>query len=76
MKKRILLICSILVVIFIFAAYFFSTGERKPRYNINDFASCAAAGNPIMESYPEQCHHNGTTYTNPDQQPVSPPSAN
>lgn len=41
--------------------------------NVTDFASCAAAGNPIMESYPEQCHHDGTTYTNPDQQPVDPP---
>lgn len=30
---------------------------------INDFESCAAAGNPIMESYPEQCSANGQTFT-------------
>lgn len=29
---------------------------------INDFDSCVAAGNPVMESYPMQCSHNGKTY--------------
>lgn len=76
MKKRIILIGSVLVITAILASYFFATGEKSPSNNVTDFASCAAAGNPIMESYPEQCHHNGTTYTNTDQEPVSPPSAN
>lgn len=30
---------------------------------INNFESCAQAGNPIMESYPRQCAHNGKSYT-------------
>jgi hypothetical protein len=38
--------------------------QPKP---INSFAECAAAGNPIMESYPERCAANGKTFTNPDQ---------
>jgi hypothetical protein len=29
---------------------------------VTDFLSCAAAGNPIMESYPRQCRANGQTY--------------
>ncbi|PLW79391.1 hypothetical protein C0585_08175 [Candidatus Woesearchaeota archaeon] len=29
-----------------------------------DFDSCVAAGNPIMESYPEQCSDGTNTYTN------------
>lgn len=29
---------------------------------ITDFDSCAAAGNPVMESYPRQCRANGITY--------------
>ena len=29
---------------------------------VNDFESCAAAGNPVMESYPRQCNHDGKTY--------------
>lgn len=30
---------------------------------ITDFDTCAAAGYPIMESYPRQCAANGQTYT-------------
>lgn len=30
---------------------------------VTDFDSCAAAGNPVMESYPMQCSHDGNTYT-------------
>ncbi len=30
---------------------------------INDFDSCAKAGNPILESYPEQCQANGKVFT-------------
>jgi len=30
---------------------------------VTDFESCAAAGNPVMESYPRQCRANGITYT-------------
>lgn len=35
--------------------------------DIYDFNSCINAGNPIMETYPEQCRYNGRTYTNLDQ---------
>ena len=27
----------------------------KPTYLVNSFETCAAAGNPVMESYPRQC---------------------
>lgn len=30
---------------------------------ITDFASCAASGNPIMESYPRKCRANGQNFT-------------
>jgi hypothetical protein len=31
---------------------------------VNDFESCVAAGNPVMESYPRQCRHtDGRTFT-------------
>lgn len=36
--------------------------------NISSYDECVAAGNPIMESYPEQCIANGTTFVNPRQQ--------
>jgi hypothetical protein len=40
--------------------------------NITSFAECKAAGNPIAESYPEQCSAGGKTYTNPDQKVEEP----
>lgn len=37
--------------------------EPKPESpKITNFEECAAAGNPIMESYPEQCAANGQTF--------------
>jgi hypothetical protein len=34
---------------------------------ITDFKSCVAAGNPVLESYPEQCTYNGQSFINPTQ---------
>lgn len=31
---------------------------------VTDFASCVAAGNPVLESFPEQCRHDNETFTN------------
>jgi hypothetical protein len=31
---------------------------------ITNYDECVAAGNPIMESFPEQCSANGQTFTN------------
>ncbi len=74
MKRQWLILIGALVVVG--AVIAFQTNQQDDAPVVTDFASCAAAGNPIMESYPEQCHYNGTTYTNTDQQPVSPPPAN
>lgn len=37
--------------------------------SINSFDECVAAGNPVMESYPEQCSSGGRTFVNPKQLP-------
>ncbi len=39
--------------------------------SINNFETCKAAGGAILESYPEQCLLNGTSYTN-NAQSVTP----
>lgn len=44
-------------------------GETAPMIRsgeglIKNFDDCVAAGNPILESYPEQCVHEGTTFVN------------
>ncbi len=43
--------------------------------SINSFAECVAAGNPVMESYPEQCAAGGQTWSNPAQQLQLTPDA-
>jgi hypothetical protein len=37
---------------------------------ITDFESCAAAGNPVMESYPRQCGANGQTFVEVIDKPI------
>jgi hypothetical protein len=39
---------------------------------VNNFEDCVAAGNPIMESYPQQCRHGDRTYTEEVEIPVDP----
>jgi len=64
MKKRSLLLASLLLV----GAGCFTT-EAK----ITSFAECAAAGYPIMESYPRQCRAGGQTFVEAVAVPPSPP---
>lgn len=71
-KREIALMVVVLVAIVGVAIYAWRMDKNKKDV-INTFASCVAAGNPVMESYPEQCAANGQTFTNPNQQPVSPP---
>lgn len=37
-------------------------GETPGEIVVNSFRSCVRAGNPVMESYPRQCMHEGRTY--------------
>lgn len=41
--------------------------EAQKDKTINSFADCVAAGNPVMESYPEQCNADGRNFINPNQ---------
>jgi hypothetical protein len=34
---------------------------------ITDFKTCVDGGNPVLESYPEQCTYNGQSFINPTQ---------
>lgn len=34
-----------------------------PQPQVTSFAECAALGNPVAESYPRQCRHNGQLFT-------------
>jgi len=50
MKRIILLILCIVIL------------SACTAIEVNNFESCVSAGNPVMESYPRQCNHDGITY--------------
>lgn len=51
------------------AALLLAGAGCAPQKPISSFAECAAAGNPVMESYPRQCRADGRTFV----EDVSPP---
>ncbi len=65
-KKRTIVILTIIGLLIIGggAAAYYYYGRMK---SVNSYAECVAAGNPIMESSPEQCSTpDGKHFTNPD----------
>ncbi len=64
-------VLSLLVIIGLISRNELKQNDSKSN-EINSFAECAAAGNPIMESYPERCAAGGKTFTNPDQKITNP----
>lgn len=67
-RLEVVFIIIIFVSLVAAGLYAWKLGNDKEN-SITSFAECVAAGNPVMESYPEQCAANGDTFTNPDQQP-------
>lgn len=45
-----------------------------PAPAVTSFEECAAAGNPVMESYPRQCRAGGTTFVEEVPEPDEPES--
>lgn len=59
MKKTIMLL-TVIIIIGVSLLFFKNNGEEK---QITNFEECAAAGYPVMESYPRQCRTpNGTLF--------------
>lgn len=61
MKKIIYIV--LIVVVAAFLVGFFVSRSAKPQAAITTFEECVAAGNPVMESYPEQCRAGNQTFT-------------
>jgi len=57
--NKTLLIIILLVVI---AGVGCLSTSRPPDVVVTNFEECATAGNPVMESYPRQCRHDGVTF--------------
>ncbi|MDQ3065404.1 MAG: hypothetical protein M3Q36_04000 [bacterium] len=71
-RREIVMIVIAVVALVISGWYAWRLAERKQTESrsINSYQECVAAGNPVMESYPEQCSANGQTFTNTAQKVV------
>lgn len=58
----VLLALGAIGILLIGAAVGWALLKGQPTVKIGSFAECAAAGNPVMESYPRQCRANGVTF--------------
>jgi hypothetical protein len=67
-------VVAIIVIILLLIAGTVAWRLISDNNSIGSFDECAAAGNPVMESYPEQCSTNGHTYANPRQRIESVPA--
>lgn len=59
--KKILPILTIILIVAGFTIW--QIVKKTPAPIVASFEDCVSAGNPVMESYPRQCQHEGTTYT-------------
>lgn len=52
-----------------------NNSAKDTQKTITSFEECVAAGNPVMESYPEQCAAGGKTFVNQKQTNTAAPAA-
>lgn len=72
MKVRITILLLVLLVVLGGVAYYYkfyqttppvsNENQNIPVSTITNFDECAAAGNPVMESYPRQCRADGKNF--------------
>jgi len=61
MVKKIVFL--ILIIIIVVAGFMWWQTSKESTSQVTNFEECVAAGNPVMESYPRQCRHGDTTFT-------------
>ena len=62
MNKQVIILLSVIAIVVL--GFFYYRSQRNISSSVvNDFESCAAAGNPVAESYPRQCTANDKSYS-------------
>lgn len=62
MYKKILLLIIVLFIIIGIYPLLFNRVSNDKGVEVKDFESCVAVGNPVSESYPRRCTHNGSEF--------------
>lgn len=73
-KRKFIIIGVVALLVAGIVGFVLAAKGSAPGNNIDSYAECVAAGNPVMESYPEQCRANGRTFVNPDAKVSAPPT--
>ncbi len=58
-KNILFIVLLILILILLVIVY---NNSQKEKVIVTNFDECVAAGNPVMESYPQQCSHKDQTF--------------
>ena len=58
MTKALIIVFSVAVIAIVGCQFISGTPDAV----VTNFEQCVGAGNPVMESYPRQCRHEGVTY--------------
>lgn len=70
------IVIAIIALLIGFGAGFVLKNNTVPdtdtQVTVTNFEECVAAGNPVMESYPRQCRHEGVTYVEEVDNPPAP----
>lgn len=61
--KKILVFLALIVFTASAVFIFLNRSKTTSQVQVNSFEDCVKAGNPVMESYPERCIHEGVTFT-------------
>ncbi len=69
-KSQIILAIVALILVGVFLG---KTEKKEPIPLVTNFEECAKAGNPVMESYPRQCIHEGKNFVEIIEEVVLPP---
>jgi len=55
-------VLTVFVIFFLIMPQVRENREKDSQISVTNFIECAAAGNPVMESYPRQCRHGEQTF--------------
>lgn len=71
-NKNLIYLLAIIIISAIAGWYIYNQQLAADESAINSFDDCVAAGNPVMESYPEQCRTpGGKHFVNDIDRPIS-----
>ena len=69
--KKVITIVLLAALAFVIAQSYMDTGTAPtPQLVVTNFEDCVAAGNPVMESYPRQCRHDGELFVEVVEKPI------